>query len=278
MERIDNAPVDSRRRRQYELEQALARKLREASKQERKALYKTVYDELFRQTEDHPQIRVKVDAGETRRRLSSELSVLKHFLNPASTFLEIGAGDCRLSLAVAALVKQVFAIEVSDELIKDLPQPGNFVLMLGDCASIDVPADNIDFAYSNQLIEHLHPEDCLDHFRSVHRALKRGGSYLCVTPNRVNGPWDISRDFDSEARGLHLKEYSNSELANVFRQAGFSRVQAYVRAKGLHLSLPVPAVRLLESPLSAAPRKLRSPIANWYPVKRVLGINMIASK
>jgi hypothetical protein len=57
-------------------------------------------------------------------------------------------------------------------------------------------------------MEHLHPEDALEQLQKIRRTLARGGVYVCITPNRVNGPHDVSGLFDDEARGLHLREYS----------------------------------------------------------------------
>ncbi len=45
-----------RLRAHYEMDRHLASKLREADKSERRQLYTTVYDELFRSVPDHPQI------------------------------------------------------------------------------------------------------------------------------------------------------------------------------------------------------------------------------
>jgi SAM-dependent methyltransferase len=190
----------------------------------------------------------------------------------------VGAGDCRLSLGVADLVKRVYAVEVSKELTSGLPPKSNFELVIADSCDLPLPPNSIDFAYSYQLMEHLHPDDALDQLMSIHRALAPGGRYLCVTPNRLNGPWDISRSFDHVATGLHLKEYTNSDLARVFKKAGFTRVRTYVRAKGLHLLLPVFTLSAIEGVLSVMPMVVRKKIANWYPVRRILGIMLVGTK
>jgi hypothetical protein len=70
----------------------------------------------------------------------------------------------------------------------------------------------------------------------VGRALKPGGRYLVVTPNRLSGPHDISRAFDDVARGFHLKEYTYGELSRALRQAGFRRVRVFQRLHGRTLS------------------------------------------
>lgn len=276
-ERVGDLP-QVQLRRQYELELKLAERLRSAPKEKRTTLYKQIYDELFRTIIQHPQLIRKSDSCESAQKVTSELSIVRHFVGENSTFLEVGAGDCALSLRVAAFATQVYAIEVSDELTKNLRCPGNFTLIGSDASDIAVTAESVDFAYSNQVVEHLHPEDCAAHLASVGRALIPGGKYMCVTPNRLSGPWDVSRYFDNEARGLHLKEYTYADLAQMFGQAGFGRVHAYVRAKGLHLLLPVSPIALLERVLGSFPARTRRTVANWYPFRIVLGVILVGTK
>ena len=84
-----------------------------------------------------------------------------------------------------------------------------------------------DVVISNQVVEHLHPDDLAAHFSSIFRILRPGGTYLVSTPNRLTGPHDVSRVFGArEASGLHLKEYLWRELAEVAYDAGFARVSA----------------------------------------------------
>ena len=81
--------------------------------------------------------------------------------------------------------------------------------------------NTINVVYSHQVIEHLHPDDAVTHLQEVYRVLSPGGAYICATPNRLNGPHDISKYFDREATGFHLKEYTTTELYGLFRQEGF---------------------------------------------------------
>ncbi len=265
-------------REQYELEKRLAEKLRNSGKEEREVLYKLVYDELFKTTHDHPQAVRKIEPERGLKKVAREFAVVRHFIGSHTTFLEIGAGDCQFSMKVAEHVCKAYAIEVSEELTAGLKQPANFELIVGDACSFAIPSGSVDFAYSNQVLEHLHPEDAMDHLRRVHAVLGLGGTYMCRTPNRLNGPWDVSRYFDLEARGLHLREYTNGELADLCKMAGFKRVRVYVRAKGLHLTLPVFPFRWLEAVLSMFPAEARGALANWYPVRRLLGVNLVAAK
>jgi SAM-dependent methyltransferase len=265
-------------RQHYEIEKELANKLRFASKAERRVLYSSLYDELFRRVPLHPLLTRKLSPAETTRTVSSQLRFLKAFLNGDITFLEVGPGDCALSFELTRFVKQVYAVDVSDEITKASKIPKNFKLILSDGCSIPVPANSINVAYSNQLMEHLHPDDALEQLRHIYNVLVPGGTYICVTPNRLYGPADVSKYFDVTATGFHLKEYTTFELSNLFKQVGFSRVRAYLGARGKYASLPVYPIAFCEMLLDKLPYALQKTIARTLPLRLVLGIALVGVK
>ena len=163
-------------RQHYIIERELADRLRHASREERRAgLYAAVYNELFRRVADHPQIARKSNPAAQAVHASRELQLVARFIGPGTNYLEIGAGDCSLAFAVAGKVIHVYAIDVSDEISKQIETPANFELIISDGISIPVPAGSIDFAYSNQLMEHLHPDDAKSQLENVFTALRPGG-------------------------------------------------------------------------------------------------------
>jgi SAM-dependent methyltransferase len=260
----------------YELEKSLAGRLKTASAAQRKDLYTSLYDELFTKLPFHPQHQKKNDAGTAASLPKYELDFLERYLTPETTFLELGAGDCRLSLEVARRVKQVYAIDVSDVITRGLNAPANFKLILSDGSSVPVPPGSVDVAYSNQLMEHLHPDDVVSQLRAVHASLRKGGKYICQTPHRFAGPSDVSRFFDQVATGFHLKEYSNRELYILFKQAGFSDVQN-PRQFGAHrITLPVWISMLLESSISQLSYGLRKRL--YWKMSRVISLRLVAVK
>jgi SAM-dependent methyltransferase len=258
-----------------EIERELARRLMSAPREERRRLYTEVYDELFRRVPHHPQLTMKADAASRRAEVEMQMNLLRRFLRPGMTFLELGAGDCGVSFATAPVAERVFAVEVAETIASSAETPENFALVLSDGTSVPVEPGSVDVAYSNQLMEHLHPEDALDQLRSIHRALRPGGCYVCITPNRFRGPIDISRYFDRVATGLHLREYSLGELTRHFREVGVRRLRFYAGGKGKYLRLPVTLVRALELSLSLLPWKIRSALARRMPLKAMLGITLV---
>jgi hypothetical protein len=99
-----------------------------------------------------------------------------------------------------------------------------------------------------------------------------------VTPNRLNGPHDISKYFDDIATGFHLKEYTTSELAALFKEAGFCKIRACIAIKGLYVLVPIFPINLLEALLTKLPARSRKNIASRFPFDRVLGIILVGTK
>lgn len=230
-------------REHYEVERELSDRLRYATREERRALYGSVYDELFQRVPHHPQNTRKSRPELTQAGLGPQLRLLAPYLRPETVLLEIGPGDCALSMAIAAKVRQVYGLDVSAEITRRVTVPSNFKLILSDGVSVPLPPASVDVAYSNQLMEHLHPDDALDQLQNIYRALRPGGVYICITPNRVNGPHDISQYFDSVATGFHLKEYTIAELSQLFRAVGFREVKTLLGRRGACVPTPIwPAV------------------------------------
>ena len=262
----------------YLAERQLADRIRATrTYEERQAIFATMYDELFRLVPDHPRLAAKGASTASRERdIGWNLAQLEPYLVRGCTFLEIGAGDCALSARVARDASQVYAVDISDQHQGTLPD--NVKVVLTDGRSIDVPEGSVDLAFSDQLMEHLHPDDAVEQLRNIHRALKPGGVYMCVTPNRVYGPSDISAFFDDEPRGFHLKEYTLKEIRAIFREAGFPRSHVYVGARGWFMRFPRVVLRALEAVLDLLPAKLRRRIAGTKPMRALLGIRVAALK
>ena len=239
MNRDERSP--ERIRHHYEIETALADRLKRATREERRTLYGQAYDELYRQVPDVPHLDPSQAESVRAVEVARQLRFLARFLTPQSTFLEIGPGDCRLSIAAAAQVRQVYSVDVTSGVVDRIKLPANVTFAKSDGTSIPIPKGSVDVALSDQVIEHMHPEDADEHLRNVRDSLAPGGRYICITPNRLYGPHDVSKYFDDVARGLHLKEYSGTDLMAQFRVAGYSSVRAYTIAQARRLDAPADA-------------------------------------
>jgi SAM-dependent methyltransferase len=263
----------------YETERALADRLRSAPGVERLGLYSAVYDELFRSVPHHPQlIRKEFSAEATRARTGWQMALLKKFVGPETALLEIGAGDCAVALEMCKRVKVAHAADVSCLASETRAVPENFRLTIFDGLTLPLPKESVDVAYSNQLMEHLHPEDAETQLRSIHSTLRAGGKYICVTPNRIGGPWDVSEYFDDAATGLHLKEYTFGELSSLMQRVGFRRVQPLVGGRGRYWHFPMWPLIWIENALGLLPTEWRFRLARKLVLRFFLGIRLVATK
>lgn len=260
-----------RLRAHYELERSLAERLKSAPVESRRRVYRDVYDELFRSLPDHPQLTRKADPESHASSLAAQVTLLRRYVRPGSTFLEIGAGDCRLSNALADRAAKVLAIDVSEEITRSEGRSENVLVLLTDGIDIPVPPRSVDTAYSNQLMEHLHPDDAREQLANVFEALASGGAYVCATPNRLSGPHDISEYFDEVATGFHLREYTTGELRHLLLRAGFREIKALVRLKQLVFELPTAPLVLTERLLERLSHRTRRAILRRTPLGKLFG-------
>jgi len=256
----------------YQVETALARRLRHSSRQERieQQLYTTLYDELFRQVPHHTQLS-RHPTEFTQHLIQQRVDLINHF-SPSppgqGTLLDIGCGDGHLVNQAAPHFQRVYALDVSAEIAQHITLPRNAELVLSNGVNIPLPEHSVDIAFSHQLMEHLHPDDAIEQLQAIFKALKPGGCYICITPNRLCGPHDISKHFDDVATGFHLQEYTVSELYGHFKAANFTKIllcKISGQSRVFQLTLNAPLVqgfRLIEAIVARQPRQRRHKIAN----------------
>ena len=278
--KTNRPPKDARSREEirahYRIEKQLAAKLREASRDERKELYTRLYAKLF---ESVPYFSERVaDTAGRRRKVSKQIQFLSRFLSPDKIFLDVGAGDCALSIEVGRHVKKVYALDVAHQVNRDRLVPQNVELVNSDGTSVEVPAGSVDIAFSNQLMEHLHPDDARDQLESIHTAIVGGGLYLLITPHRFCGPHDVSRYFDRTATGFHLKEYTVYELSQLLKLAGFTTICFFAKFQGNYKRLNLTCLLMLEGMITPLPYKLRKSAMGIFPFKLLRRIRLAAWK
>jgi len=251
---------------QYELERSLAHRLRTAPARERPRLYRELYAELFRKV---PGLARK-DAESRARSIRTQIAFLRPFVEGRRGFLDIGCGDGALAAAVAELLPDVYGLDV----VAPAAEPSGYRFLAFSGNAIPLPDAAVDVAHSSQVLEHIHPDDVLPQLREAHRVLRPRGLFLCTTPHRLTGPHDVSRFFDPEPTGLHLREYTVGEAAHLFRAAGF-RCRALFPLRG-YRTLPVPVFRSVEGLLQRLPRGLRNRLAHGVLRRFVHMIRLVA--
>jgi SAM-dependent methyltransferase len=271
---MDNRSTE-RVRYHYEVERELSDRLRGASKGDRVQVYGEVYDELFRRVEDHPQL--AIDPGEREEQVQSKLRFVARFLTKSSDLMEIGAGDCVFSRLAAPLVRRAIAVDVSRVITTEMDNVANFELIISDGTTLPTETASVDVAYSDQLMEHLHPDDAAAQLHDIARVLRPGGKYICITPNRVTGPHDVSRSFDDYPTGFHLREYGAKDLRQLFLDSGFASVEFYAGGRGRYLRLPNSVAIAGETAFAKLPKRLRLRLRDSILAYAFYGLNAVGT-
>src|SRR4030042_1118942 len=248
----------------YLVEKTIAKRLKNACRSERKLIYATMYDELFRQVPDHPRLTQRNDERQVRTANKSKLALVREFLTPSSIFVEFAPGDCRFALQVANQVKRVYAIDISDQRDKRNTTPENFTLIIYDGYQLEeIQGNSVDLVFSDQLLEHLHPKDTQLHFDLVYNILIPGGKYVFRTPHAFSGSHDISQYFSNYPQGFHLREWTYTEFRQLFKALNFSRFYTIWKAKGIRLRLPYLCLQACEYMLNMLPRRCKRVLTRY---------------
>jgi SAM-dependent methyltransferase len=268
-------PTPAQVREHYDIERELSDRLRNAgSRDERRRLYGEVYRELHERIAHHPLVMQADDTNAQAAAIAPQVRLLRDFVNRDTMFCEIGAGDAAVARALALTVRSSIAFDVTDAYLRGPNPDGRFEFRVFDGFNPGLPPASVDVTYSRDLVEHLHPDDMLEQTAAVLQMLKPGGMYICVTPNRLSGPHDVSRHFDEEPTGFHLREYTVGELATAMRAIGFSDVRALISIGGRRLSplLPPWVVTPVEALVARLPRRARRQIGQLLAAVKVVGI------
>lgn len=201
---------------------------------------------------------------------SSIANLITEFLhNKPSKVFEVGCGTGSVLEGLVKKGHQVGGCDLSNEAIqvchdrlpefKDKIQCINFF-------DLNMP-ESYDLVYSNDVLEHFHPDEVQDFLKKVISILRPGGYLWLITPNRYTGPGDGTAYRNPEAtspEGLHLKEYSLNELCKLLNSAGFSSLSTRLWTKGRLRPIHSPfreefviVKRMLEPFFALLPKKLR---------------------
>lgn len=248
----------------YLVEKGIATRIKLATPDKRKEIYATMYEELFEKVPDHPRLTRRNSKELTRIALATKLALLKGLLDKTKVFAEFAPGDCKFSIEMAKYYEHVYAIDISDQRDRSECSPANFKLIIYDGYHLhDIAEKSIDVMFSDQLIEHFHPEETKAHFELVSRLLKAGGSYVFCTPHAYSGPQDVSMYFSYEAEGFHLKEWTYREVRELLKDSEYSKLNAYWFARGMRIPVPYALFLVTERILGVFPKRWYRPIARY---------------
>ena len=217
--------TESMVRAHWHLERRLRAKLLKSKKENRLSVFEYCYSELYSKL---PWLN-KYVGQEDKAKSNEQLALWAQTIGaPPCKVYEVGSGRGELIVHLAKLGFACKGTEITHERAPDHHDRSHANLEWGVTDGIHLDSHekpgSYDVVISNQVIEHLHPDDVDAHFKSCHHILKKNGRYIFNTPHRFTGPHDISRVFKSAVpRGMHLKEYTYSELVKRCNEAGFTR-------------------------------------------------------
>ncbi len=211
----------------WELEKQLTQELLSSTPERRWETFERGYSRLYSELEWLNRL-----VGESRPIVADDMQHKEWRTAvgaPPQEIYEIDSGKGELITYLARQGFRCKATEVTHELGELLFDDGEPNLSWGVSDGVHLDsfegAASYDVVISDQVLEHLHPDDVGAHLRGVHQILKPGGRYIFRTPHRFTGPHDVSRVFRCDSPvGMHLKEYSYREFVTALRRAGFKRV------------------------------------------------------
>jgi 2-polyprenyl-3-methyl-5-hydroxy-6-metoxy-1,4-benzoquinol methylase len=162
---------------------------------------------------------------------------------PPKLVLDVGCSTGTLVIALIHRGYDAYGIDLSTDLVtrgqsilaKEVPIAARTRLVAGDFLRHDFGAAQFDFIFSNDVLEHIHPDEASSFLEKCFRLLRPSGSLCLITPNRFTGPGDVSilrLPRGSRAVGLHLREYSLNELWQILTQSGFCEVSSRLYCEG----------------------------------------------
>lgn len=209
----------------WKLEQQLTRELLESIPENRWETFERCYSTLYGELEWLNRLTGGTDNTPPAERYGHWAELIG---SPPKSVYEIGSGKAAMIGYLAQLGHQCTATEITRERgAKHAVEHPNLRWTQTDGVHLDrfEPPGTYDFVLSDNVIEHMHPDDLIPHLRGALDILKPGGQYLMAVPHRWFGPWDVSKVFKYEiASGMHLKEYTHRELRQAVLRAGFSAV------------------------------------------------------
>jgi SAM-dependent methyltransferase len=272
--KLEGDVTEEQIQRHLELERALTDQLLRSTPGERRDVFAAAYGRLYREL---PWLNVVDD-----ERMSPDAADWAGLIGPPpARVYEVGSGSGALARGLAARGYDVEATEITVE--RGTGSDGELRWTETDGVHLAeyATAAPYDAVISNQVIEHLHPDDIADHLRGAHAILRPGGRYVLETPLAYEGPADLSRVFGFDRPvGMHLHEYTHRELLALARAAGFGQVLVPVSLpQGLRdrFGVPLHASSAYARYVVAVERVLeRLPAARRKRVARALKVPLFA--
>lgn len=155
--------------------------------------------------------------------------------------VDFGCGNGQMLLAIDRLLNTRSLTGIDVVFPEELKAHERINFVEGNLMT-EVFEEPFEVAFSDNVLEHLVPEDAQTHLHNIYQNLTPDGQLIIIMPNRLFGPWDITRikDFSqsgkTEAMGGHVNESTHYEMIEALKKAGFSKFSTI---------LPIPKLKYL---------------------------------
>jgi 2-polyprenyl-3-methyl-5-hydroxy-6-metoxy-1,4-benzoquinol methylase len=218
--------------------------LSEQAPERRRALYTDIYARIFEV--------YGFEFAAARELVPTPRDGLVELLMPelrGRSILDVGcgAGEFLISCARLATPKRLIGLDLFVR-PSELPEH-RLTFIRGEVIDFALP-EKVDVVISDNLYEHIAPQDVPSHLASIRRVLQPGGTLILLTPNRHFGPWDVTRIIDDSysgrtpAQGTHVNETTYTDLLPQLSDAGFERFRSLwpmARSRGQRSGARVPS-------------------------------------
>lgn len=214
----------------WKLEKKLTKELLESQSENRWEVFEKAYTTLYTKLQW-----LNLLSEETTPPEKKYANWLEAIGSPPQKIYEVGSGQGKMIAYLAKCGFECKATEITKERGQKhiIDSPENLSWGNSDGVHLDQfePNEFYDLVVSNQVIEHLYPDDLIVHFQSAYNILNQKGRYIFTTPHSYTGPHDISLVFKSDyPQGMHLKEYTCKELYDALKIAGYKDIYFIVPA------------------------------------------------
>ncbi|WYD81711.1 MAG: methyltransferase domain-containing protein [Candidatus Electrothrix gigas] len=184
------------------------------------------------------------------RYLLRRYEILRH-LRPGNRFIEIGAGNLKLSLDILNSFEHGTALDYSryiESRYQALPASiqQHLSLIIGDIQQVDIKTQ-YDCAVSCEVMEHVEDDQLFIH--QINAVLCPGGQIILSVPSRMKY-WSIHDEIVG-----HLRRYERKDIIKLFEDVGFEDIEV--------LSYGFPFANLLRLPRILLAKKQQRRKQHW---------------
>jgi ubiquinone/menaquinone biosynthesis C-methylase UbiE len=156
-----------------------------------------------------------------------DAEILRKFVSPDSTVLDLGCGIGRVDKYLSPHCKRLFAIDVSDRMLalakRRLTGLPNIELYRNNGRDLsEFPDKTFDLVFALLVFHHLDRKDALTYLQEIIRVLKRDGIGYVQFPNRRSPYFSKEKMEERRYDVARTRWYTESEVVTLLQAVGFN--------------------------------------------------------